>query len=170
MDSPLSADEALLSQDPLDVVEHVLEAENLQFDRTERGALASALFGGGATSASASPGGRILRLPPGRSPWSMRAPQALRGQVFELLAGVNARASLGLFETRDDGEILFRFGTPLLPGRVSRPRADRRDDRASPWRPPSASSRPSTFASAAGAAGPRRKRSAACMFETVGVA
>ena len=37
MESPLSEDEALFSQDPLDVVEHVLEAENLRFDRTERG-------------------------------------------------------------------------------------------------------------------------------------
>ena len=35
MDTPLSDEDVLLAHDPLDVVEHVLQAENLQFDRTE---------------------------------------------------------------------------------------------------------------------------------------
>ncbi|MCA3720625.1 YbjN domain-containing protein [Phenylobacterium sp.] len=116
MDSLLSEDEALFSQDPLDVVEHVLEAENLKFDRTEKGDVAFTLSGGWRDFGLCftwRPDVDCLQV---SLSLDMCAPAALRGQVFELLAGVNARASLGLFEMRDDGEILFRFGTPLLPG------------------------------------------------------
>ena len=116
MDSPLSEDEGLFSQDPLDVVEHVLEAENLQFDRTECGDVAFTLSGGWRDFGLCftwRPDVDCLQV---SLSLDMCAPDSLRGQVFELLAGVNARASLGLFEMRDDGEILFRFGTPLLPG------------------------------------------------------
>jgi hypothetical protein len=38
-------DDVLLALDPLEVVEHVLAAENLTFDRTEDGDLAFALTG-----------------------------------------------------------------------------------------------------------------------------
>ena len=116
MESPLSEDEALFSQDPLDVVEHVLEAENLKFDRTERGDVAFTLTGGWRDFGLCftwRPDVDCLQV---SLSLDMRAPPALRLQVYELLAGVNARASLGLFEMREDVEILFRFGTPLLPG------------------------------------------------------
>ena len=45
MDTPLPDEDVLVALDPLDVVEHVLTAENLQFDRTEDGDLAFALTG-----------------------------------------------------------------------------------------------------------------------------
>jgi hypothetical protein len=46
MDTPHpEEDDALLAHDPLDVVEHVLVAENLPFDRTDDGDLAFALAG-----------------------------------------------------------------------------------------------------------------------------
>jgi len=46
MDAPQSEEEDVdLGFDPLDVVEHVLSAENLTFDRTEDGDLAFALAG-----------------------------------------------------------------------------------------------------------------------------
>ena len=45
METPLSDDDFILAHDPLDVVEHVLQAENLQFDRTEEGDLAFTLSG-----------------------------------------------------------------------------------------------------------------------------
>ena len=46
MDTPHpEEDDALMAMDPLDVVEHVLSAENLAFDRTEDGDLAFALTG-----------------------------------------------------------------------------------------------------------------------------
>ena len=44
MDTP-QPDDVDLAVDPLDVVEHVLTAENLDFDRTEDGDLAFALTG-----------------------------------------------------------------------------------------------------------------------------
>ena len=45
MDTPLSDDDVVFSHDPLDIVEHVLEAENLEFDRNERGDLTFVLSG-----------------------------------------------------------------------------------------------------------------------------
>ena len=45
MDTRPDEDETLMAFDPLDVVEHVLTAENLTFDRTEDGDLAFALAG-----------------------------------------------------------------------------------------------------------------------------
>ena len=47
MDTTQSDENALLASDPLDVVEHVLTAENLPFDRTEDGDLAFCLAGDG---------------------------------------------------------------------------------------------------------------------------
>ena len=44
MDQP-EAHEAELALDPLDIVEHVLSAENLEFDRTEDGDLAFSIAG-----------------------------------------------------------------------------------------------------------------------------
>jgi hypothetical protein len=45
MDFPQLEEELDLGLDPLDVVEHVLAAENLSFDRTDQGDLAFALAG-----------------------------------------------------------------------------------------------------------------------------
>ena len=45
MDTTQSDENVLLANDPLDVVEHVLAAENLPFDRTEDGDLAFTLAG-----------------------------------------------------------------------------------------------------------------------------
>ena len=46
MDTSQTDDSVVLTNDPLDVVEHVLTAENLPFDRTEDGDLAFTLAGG----------------------------------------------------------------------------------------------------------------------------
>ena len=45
MDTSQTDDSVVLTNDPLDVVEHVLTAENLPFDRTEDGDLAFTLAG-----------------------------------------------------------------------------------------------------------------------------
>ena len=45
MDTPHNEEDVELGLDPLDVVEHVLAAENLTFDRTDDGDLAFALAG-----------------------------------------------------------------------------------------------------------------------------
>ena len=45
MDTQPEDDDVLMALDPLEVVEHVLSAENLTFDRTEDGDLAFALKG-----------------------------------------------------------------------------------------------------------------------------
>ncbi|HMO42880.1 MAG TPA: YbjN domain-containing protein, partial [Phenylobacterium sp.] len=45
MDMPQHDEDVVLGLDPLDVVEHVLTAENLEFDRTEDGDLAFTLAG-----------------------------------------------------------------------------------------------------------------------------
>ena len=45
MDTQPEDDDVLMALDPLEVVEHVLSAENLTFDRTEDGDLAFSLTG-----------------------------------------------------------------------------------------------------------------------------
>jgi hypothetical protein len=97
----------------------------------------------------------------------MRAPPSLRAQVYELLSGVNARASLGLFEMREDGEILFRFGTALLPGEYpglgqTAGMIDVAMEAADRFFP--------AFDFLVRCGKPPAEALAACMFETVGVA
>ena len=110
-------DEGFLASDPLDVVEHVLLAENLAFDRTDDGDLAFALTGDWkdyelwfAWREEAACLQLCLAL-------DMKAPAATRTGLYELLSLVNQRVWLGHFELwAEEGEILFRHALPLPEG------------------------------------------------------
>jgi hypothetical protein len=115
MDFPHSEeDDGLLVSDPLDVVEHVLSAENLQFDRTDEGDLAFALTGDWkdyelwfAWREEAACLQLCLAL-------DLRVDAEARAGAYELLSLVNQRVWLGHFEIwADEGEILFRHALPL---------------------------------------------------------
>jgi len=116
MDFPHSEedDDGLLVSDPLDVVEHVLSAENLQFDRTDEGDLAFALTGDWkdyelwfAWREEAACLQLCLAL-------DLRVDGEMRAGAYELLSLVNQRVWLGHFEIwPDEGEILFRHALPL---------------------------------------------------------
>jgi hypothetical protein len=118
MDYPAPEEDGdLLASDPLDVVEHVLLAENLAFDRTDDGGLAFALTGDWkdyelwfAWRAEAACLQLCLSL-------DMRVDAKAKPGVFELLSMVNQRVWLGHFEVwAEDGEILFRHALPLPEG------------------------------------------------------
>lgn len=103
--------------DPLDVVEHVLAAENLPFDRTEDGDLAFALAGDWKDYElwfAWRPDGDCLQL---CCALDLRAPKGKRGATFELLSLINQRVWLGHFEIwPEDGEIVFRHAMALPHG------------------------------------------------------
>ncbi len=116
MDTPLSDDDVLLAHDPLDVVEHVLQAENLQFDRTEEGDLAFSLAGDWKDYElwfAWRPEADCLQLCLSVD-IQVRAEQ--RAAAFELISTVNQRVWLGHFEVWDDGEIVFRHAMALMTG------------------------------------------------------
>ena len=117
MDTPHpEEDDALIALDPLEIVEHVLVAENLSFDRTEDGDLAFALAGDW----------KDYEL------WFAWRPEAdclqiclsidqqvtaeQRASAYELVSIVNQRLWLGHFEVWDDGEIIFRNAMALMAG------------------------------------------------------
>lgn len=116
MDISQPDEDVVLGLDPLDVVEHVLTAENLQFDRTEDGDLAFSLAGDW----------KDYEL------WFAWRPEAdclqlclsidhkilaeQRPAAHELVAVVNQRLWLGHFEVWDDGEIIFRHAMALMTG------------------------------------------------------
>ena len=110
-------EEVELPYDPLDVVEHVLVAENLPFDRTDDGDLAFSLAGDWkdyelwfAWRAEAACLQLCLSL-------DMRVDTKARPGMFELLSMVNQRVWLGHFEVwADDGEIVFRHSLALPMG------------------------------------------------------
>lgn len=113
MDMPQPDEDVALGLDPLDVVEHVLTAENLEFDRTEDGDLAFTLAGEW----------KDYEL------WFAWRPEAdclqlclslghtvaadARHPAHELVGLVNQRLWLGHFELWDDGEIVFRHAMAL---------------------------------------------------------
>jgi hypothetical protein len=110
-------DEALLVADPLDVVEHVLAAENLTFDRTDDGDLAFSLIGDWkdyelwfAWREEAGCLQLCLAL-------DLQVSQPMRAGLYELLALVNQRVWIGHFELwTEDDELLFRHALPLPEG------------------------------------------------------
>jgi hypothetical protein len=113
MDTPHSDENALLANDPLDVVEHVLAAENLPFDRTEDGDLAFALAGDWKDYElwfAWRPEGDCLQL---CLSMDLIADKSQRAHAHELIATINPRVWLGHFELWEDGEIIFRHGMAL---------------------------------------------------------
>ena len=106
-----------LGFDPLDVVEHVLNAENLDFDRTEDGDLAFALAGDWKDYElwfAWRPEADCLQL---CLSLDLRVGKARRGASYELLSLINQRVWLGHFEVwAEDGEIVFRHSLALPTG------------------------------------------------------
>ena len=116
MDTRPDEDEALIALDPLDVVEHVLSAENLTFDRTEDGDLAFALAGDWKDYElwfAWRPEADCLQL---CLSVDLAAPKADRAQAYELVTLNNQRVWLGHFELWEEGEIIFRHGMALMTG------------------------------------------------------
>ncbi len=115
MDTPLpEEDETLVALDPLDVVEHVLAAENLAFDRTDDGDLAFTLAGDWKDHElwfAWRPEADCLQL---CLSLDLKVPKALRAVGFEMLSLVNQRVWLGHFEIwAEDGEVIFRHALSL---------------------------------------------------------
>lgn len=109
-------DEVLTALDPLEVVEHVLAAENLTFDRTEDGDLAFTLAGDWKDYElwfAWRPEADCLQL---FLSLDMRAPKGKRPAAQALLNLINQRIWLGHFEIwAEDGEVIFRHAL-ALPG------------------------------------------------------
>jgi hypothetical protein len=115
MDFPRSEeDDALVAFDPLDVVEHVLLADNLSFDRTDEGDLAFAINGDWAAYElwfAWRPEAGALQL---CLALDKRVEPSHLARTYELLSMVNQRVWLGHFEMwPEDNEILFRHALPL---------------------------------------------------------
>lgn len=110
-------DEVDVSFDPLDVVEHVLSAENLPFDRTDDGDLAFSLAGDWRDYElwfAWRPEGDCLQL---CCSLDLRAAKSRRGAAHELIGLVNQRTWIGHFELwPEDGEIVFRTALALPMG------------------------------------------------------
>ena len=116
MDTPQSDEDVFLAHDPLDVVEHVLQAENLQFDRTEEGDLAFSLSGDWKDYElwfAWRPEADCLQL---CLSVDLQVSTKQRAAAFELAAIVNQRVWLGHFEVWDDGEVVFRHAMSLMTG------------------------------------------------------
>ena len=116
MDTTPSDENALLANDPLDVVEHVLAAENLPFDRTEDGDLAFSLAGDWKDYElwfAWRPEGDCLQL---CLSLDLDVTGEQRNAAYELMASINPRVWLGHFELWEDGEIVFRHGMALSAG------------------------------------------------------
>jgi hypothetical protein len=100
--------------DPLDVVEHVLNAENLPFDRTDDGDLAFALAGDWKDYElwfAWRPEGDCLQL---CLALDLRVVKTRRAAAYELVSMINQRTWLGHFEIwPDEGEIVFRHALAL---------------------------------------------------------
>ncbi len=110
-------DDADLAFDPLDVVEHVLNAENLDFDRTDDNELAFALAGDWKDYEmwfAWRPEADCLQL---CLSLDVKAPKTKRGPAYELLSLINQRVWLGHFELwAEDGDIVFRHSMVLPTG------------------------------------------------------
>lgn len=107
-------EEVELGIDPLDIVEHVLNAENLEFDRTEDGDLAFALTGDWKDYElwfAWRPEADCLQL---CLSLDMQVEKLRRPAGHELLSLINQRMWLGHFEIwAEDGEIVFRHSLAL---------------------------------------------------------
>ena len=117
MDTTQSDDTVLLGNDPLDVVEHVLAAENLPFDRTEDGDLAFSLAGDWKDYElwfAWRPEADCLQL---CLSIDMRMGKDARTPAYELVSLINQRVWLGHFEIwAEDGEVVFRHALALPAG------------------------------------------------------
>ncbi len=110
-------DDTLLALDPLDVVERVLAAENLAFDRTDDGDLAFALTGDWKDFElwfAWRPEADCLQL---CLSVDIKASKEQRDSAHALINLINQRVWLGHFEVwADDGEIVFRHAMALPDG------------------------------------------------------
>ena len=116
MDTTQSDENVVLASDPLDVVEHVLSAENLPFDRTDEGDLAFSLAGDWKDYElwfAWRPEGDCLQL---CLSMDLTVATEHRLAAYELIAAINPRVWLGHYELWDDGEIIFRHGMALTTG------------------------------------------------------
>ncbi len=115
--SPPEEDDVDFALDPLDVIEHVLSAENLTFDRTEDGDLAFTLAGDWKDYElwfAWRPEADCLQL---CLSVDIRAKKSRRTAAYELLSLINQRVWLGHFEIwTDEGEVVFRHSMALPTG------------------------------------------------------
>ncbi|MDO1559765.1 YbjN domain-containing protein [Brevundimonas sp. 2R-24] len=111
------ADDMDLTADPLDVVEHVLNAENLPFDRTDDGDLAFSMAGDWRDYElwfAWRPEGDCLQL---CCSLDLQANTEQRAASHELISMINQRVWLGHFEVwPEEGEIVFRHALALPHG------------------------------------------------------
>src|SRR5438477_9669555 len=115
MDTPRpEEDDVMIAMDPLEVVERVLSAENLTFDRTEDGDLAFALTGDWKDYElwfAWRPEADCLQL---CLSIDLRASKEARRAAYELINLINQRVWLGHFEIwPEDGEVVFRHSLSL---------------------------------------------------------
>lgn len=117
MDLPQPEEDVDIGLDPLDVIERVLAAENLSFDRSDDGDLAFALAGDWRDYElwfAWRPEADCLQL---CVSLDLHAPKAKLPATYELLSLVNPRVWLGHFELwSDDGEVVFRSSMALPHG------------------------------------------------------
>ncbi len=116
MNTTQTDDSVFLASDPLDVVEHVLTAENLPFDRTEDGDLAFSLAGDWKDYElwfAWRPEGDCLQL---CLSMDVTVETEHRAAAMDLINTLNPRVWLGHFELWEDGEVIFRHGMALMSG------------------------------------------------------
>jgi hypothetical protein len=116
VDTPRPEENVLLANDPLDVVEHVLAAENLEFDRTEDGELTFSLAGDWKDYElwfAWRPEGDCLQL---CLSLDLKVEADRRADANELIAAINPRVWLGHYELWETGEIVFRHAMALMTG------------------------------------------------------
>ena len=110
-------DDTLITMDPLEVVERVLSAENLSFDRTDDGDLAFARTGDWKDYElwfAWRPEADCLQL---CLSIDMKIVPALRDSAHQLINLINQRVWLGHFEVwAEEGEIVFRHSMALPEG------------------------------------------------------
>lgn len=110
-------DDTLITLDPLDVVEHVLTAENLSFDRTDDGDLAFVLTGDWKDYElwfAWRPEADCLQL---CLSIDLKVHSFGREAAYALINLINQRVWLGHFEVwADDGEVVFRHAMALPEG------------------------------------------------------
>lgn len=117
MDHPQSEEDLEFGFDPLDVVERILTAENLAFDRSDEGDLAFTLAGDWKDYElwfAWRPEADCLQL---CLSLDLHAPKARQTDANALLALINPRVWLGHFELWvEDGEVVFRNAMTLPHG------------------------------------------------------
>ena len=161
-------DDGFIAIDPLDVVERVLSAENLEFERSSDGELTFVLTGDWKDFElwfAWRPEADCLQL---CLSIDLKAAATLRGSAYELVNLINQRVWLGHFEIwAEEGEVIFRHAMALPDGeRPSMAQTASMIDAAM-----EAADRfyPAFDFLVSGSKSPQEAM-AACMFETVGQA